>query len=199
MYKKFFKRLLDFLFSLFFLPFFVILFLLFAPIIFFSDGGAIFYIAQRVGKNGKTFNMVKFRTMKMDAPDARNKDGSTFNSDDDPRQTRFGKFLRKTSLDEVPQILNVLKGDMSIIGPRPILVSQLEHYDLTKETKFSVKPGISGYAQINGRNAISWEQKDAFDRYYAEHICFCLDVKIFFISIFKVFRKEGINNDNGKN
>ena len=198
MYRKIFKRLLDILFSLIALPFFAILLLFFAPIIYFSDRGAVFYIAQRIGQNGKIFNMIKFRTMKMNVPDLRNEDGSTFNSDDDHRQTRFGKLLRKTSLDEIPQILNVLKGDMSIIGPRPILVSQLDHYDLAKESKFKIKPGISGYAQVNGRNALSWEQKDEFDRHYVEHMNFILDVKIFFLKIFKVFRKEGVNKSNGE-
>lgn len=193
MYKKIFKRVFDILFSLIVLPFFVVLLLLFAPIIYFSDRGSVFYTSQRIGRNARKFSMLKFRTMKMNVPDLRNEDGSTYNSDNDPRQTRFGKFLRKTSLDEIPQVLNVLIGDMSIIGPRPILVSQLEHYDLAMEIKFLVRPGISGYAQVNGRNIISWEEKDNLDRYYAQKVSFWLDTKIFFQTIIKVFVREGVN------
>lgn len=200
MYKKYFKRLFDILFCFLAIVPFLILLLIIAPIIFFDDRGKVFYSASRIGKNGVSFKMIKFRTMKTNAPDIRNEDGSTFNSENDPRLTRFGRFLRKTSLDEVPQILNVVAGQMSMIGPRPILENQLSHYNnLANEIKFSVKPGISGYAQINGRNTITWEQKDEFDRYYAEHINFKLDVKIFCLTILKVFRKEGVDIGNGKN
>ena len=119
MYKHFFKRFLDILISLLVLPFFVLIFIIVAPLIFFTDKGPIFYCGKRIGRNGKIFKMFKFRSMIVNAPDIRTATGSTYNGDDDPRVTKIGRFLRKTSIDEIPQILNVLKGDMSIIGPRP--------------------------------------------------------------------------------
>ena len=193
MYKIFFKRLFDIIISLFALPFFFILLLLIAPIIYLSDKGSIFYIAPRLGKDGKVFKMYKFRSMKMNAPDIRNEDGSTFNSDSDIRLIKIGKFLRKTSIDEIPQILNIFKGDMSLIGPRPDLASQIEFYDLNSELKFTVRPGLTGYAQVKGRNTISWKEKNQLDRYYVENISLLLDIKIFFLTIIKIFKAEGVN------
>jgi len=137
--------------------------------------------------------MYKFRSMKMNAPDIRNEDGSTFNSDSDERLTKIGKFLRKTSIDEIPQILNIFKGDMSLVGPRPDLSSQIEFYDVGKELKFAVRPGLTGYAQIKGRNTISWKEKNQLDRYYVENVSFLLDAKIFFLTIIKIFKAEGVN------
>jgi undecaprenyl phosphate N,N'-diacetylbacillosamine 1-phosphate transferase len=124
MYKKYFKRILDLILALIALPFWFIIFIIVGPIIYFQDKGPIFYNAPRLGKDGKVFKMYKFRSMKVNAPDIRNEDGSTFNSEDDPRLTKIGKFIRKTSLDETPQLLNIIKGDMSIIGPRPDLPEQ---------------------------------------------------------------------------
>ena len=121
MYKHFFKRLFDLIIALFALPFVLLLILIMVPLIWLTDRGPTFYNAQRVGLNGKIFKMFKFRSMKVNAPDIRNTDGSTFNSSDDPRVTRIGRFIRKTSIDEIPQILNVLIGDMSFVGPRPVL------------------------------------------------------------------------------
>lgn len=193
MYKRFIKRLLDIIISLLALPFFFILLIILTPIIYFSDKGSIFYNASRLGKDGKVFKMFKFRSMKMNAPDIRNEDGSTFNAENDPRLTKIGKFLRKTSLDEIPQVLNIFKGDMSLIGPRPDLASQIEFYDLNSELKFTVRPGLTGYAQVKGRNTISWKEKNQLDRYYVENISLLLDIKIFFLTIIKIFKAEGVN------
>ena len=193
LYKKFLKRIFDIIMSLIALPFFFILLLIIAPLIYLSDKGSIFYIAPRLGKDGKVFNMYKFRSMKMNAPDIRNEDGSTFNSDSDVRLIKIGNFLRKTSIDEIPQILNILKGDMSLIGPRPDLSSQIEFYDITCELKFTVRPGLTGYAQVKGRNTISWEEKNQLDRYYVENISLFLDIRIFFLTIIKIFKAEGVN------
>ena len=193
MYKKFIKRFFDIIVSLFALPFFLILLLIVAPVIYLNDRGSIFYNAPRLGKDGKVFKMYKFRSMKMNAPDIRNEDGSTFNSENDLRLIKIGKFLRKTSIDEIPQIINILKGDMSLIGPRPDLSSQIDFYDVESELKFTVRPGLTGYAQVKGRNTISWKEKNQLDRYYVENLSLILDIKIFFLTIVKIFRAEGVN------
>lgn len=195
LYRKFFKRLFDIIFSLIVLPFFFILLIILSPIIYFADNGPIFYIAPRLGKNGRIFKMYKFRSMKVNAPDIRNEDGSTFNSDNDPRLTKIGKILRKTSIDEIPQLLNILKGDMSFIGPRPDLANQIDFYDLSSEKKFNVKPGITGYAQVKGRNSISWDEKNKLDRYYVKNVSFLLDFKIFVLTILKIIKAEGVNKE----
>ena len=159
----------------------------------FDSKGPIIFKQKRLGKDGKIFDMYKFRTMYVDAPDLRNEDGSTFNSDDDPRVTKVGKILRKTSLDELPQILNILKGEMSFIGPRPDLP---DHYDLYSEDdkkKLLVRPGDTGYAQANGRNSNSWAQRIAMDIYYIENYSLILDIQIFFKTIFSVLKQEGVN------
>lgn len=192
MYGKYVKRILDFLLALIALPFFFLLFLILAPAIYISDGGSVFYNALRLGKNGKTFTMYKFRTMRMNAPDLRNADGSTYNASDDPRLTKIGKFLRKTSLDEAPQILNVLKGDMSFIGPRPDLPEHRELYEKDEPRKLEVRPGLSGLAQAYYRNSIDWKQRIALDIYYIDHICFWLDVRIFCKTIFSIVKRERI-------
>lgn len=192
---KFFKRLFDILFSLILLPFVLLILIILYPIVKLNSKGPFIYKSIRVGRNEKKYKMYKIRTMKLDAPDLRNEDGSTFNSDNDPRVTTVGNFLRKTSLDELPQLFNVLFGSMSFIGPRPDLYNQLELYDINgyDKSKFKVKPGITGYAQVKGRNLISWEEKNELDVFYSNKICFLLDVKIFFLTIFKVFKREGIN------
>lgn len=197
MYKKFLKRLLDILFALLISPFgLIILFLLF-PVVKLNSKGPFIYKSERIGKNEKPFKMYKIRTMKLGAKDIRNEDGSTFSSSKDSRITTVGKFLRKTSLDEIPQIFNVLFGQMSFIGPRPDLYSQIEYYSNGQfdRKKFNVKPGISGYAQVKGRNIITWEEKNKLDLFYVENLRFLLDVKIFFLTIFKIFKREGINRD----
>lgn len=195
MYKYFFKRLIDLTLSLIALPFFGIIFVILAPIIFLTDRGPVFYNAPRLGKNGKVFKMYKFRSMRVNAPDIRNKDGSTYNGEDDPRVTWIGRIMRKTSLDEVPQLLNVLNGDMSIIGPRPFVTTHYYGYDKLepkKKKRISVRPGITGYSQAYFRNSISQDEKIEKDCYYADHVSFALDIKIFFQTVKSVLMQENI-------
>jgi len=196
MYKRLFKRLFDLIFALIAMPFFTIILIIIGPIIYLEDKGSIFYNALRIGKGGRVFKMFKFRSMKINAPDIRNKDGSTFNSEEDSRLTKIGKFIRKTSLDEAPQILNILKGDMSIIGPRPSLPDAFNTYDLYSQKKFEVRPGITGYSQAYYRNSIGLKDKVEKDIYYIEHISFLSDIKIFITTIVNVFRRQNIYNIN---
>lgn len=194
MYKKFFKRIFDFLFSLFLLPLLLIIILFVGPIIYFQDRGTIFYNAPRLGMNGVIFKMYKFRTMKMNAPDFRNPDGSTFNAKDDPRLTKIGKFLRKTSIDEIPQILNVLFGNMSFVGPRPDLAEHMQQYTEIEKKKLNVLPGITGYNQAYFRNSIPWKQRLENDVYYSENVSLKLDIKIIFNTIVSVLKNKNIYN-----
>lgn len=196
MYRKYIKRLLDIIISLICFPFFLVLFIIIAPIIYFSDKGSVFYNAYRLGYKGKTYKMFKFRSMKMNAPDIRNVDGSTFNSEDDPRVTKIGKILRKTSLDETPQILNVLKGDMSIIGPRPNLPSvPYDQLPLIERKRIDVRPGITGYNQAYFRNSVSSEEKFNNDVKYVESVSFAFDTRILFQTIKSVLKRENINTN----
>ena len=194
MYNRFFKRLIDLFFCLIGLPFFLLAFLIFAPIIYMTDRGPVFYNAQRLGLNGKPFKMYKFRSMNVNAPDIRNADGSTYNGDDDPRVTKIGRFMRKTSVDELPQFLNVLLGDMSLIGPRPDPLDDMLIYTPRQKTKLLVRPGITGYNQAYYRNAVEQNEKFEHDVYYAENISFWLDVKIFFKTIVTILKKENVYN-----
>lgn len=177
MYRVFFKRFFDLVLSIIALPFFLIILLIVSPIIYFQDLGSIFYNASRLGKSGKIFKMYKFRSMKMNAPDLRNDDGSTFNAENDSRLTKIGKFLRKTSLDETPQLLNVIKGDMSIIGPRPDLPEAIHLYDEISKKRLSVRPGITGYNQAYYRNSVPTEDKYRNDVYYIDNLSLILDIK----------------------
>ena len=192
MYKKYFKRIFDLILSLIALPFWFIILILVALIIYFQDKGPIFYNAPRLGKDGKIFKMYKFRSMKVNAPDIRNEDGSTFNSEDDPRLTKIGKFIRKTSLDETPQLLNIIKGDMSIIGPRPDLPEHRELYEENEERKLEVRPGVSGYNQAYFRNTVPWKERIQHDIYYIDHLSLWLDIKIFFKTAVSVLKREDI-------
>lgn len=192
MYDRCVKRLLDIVLSLIALPFLALEFIIVAPLIFLEDKGSIFYNAPRVGRGGKQFKMYKFRSMRMNAPDIKAADGSTFNSADDPRQTRIGAFLRRTSLDELPQIINVLKGDMSLIGPRPDLQEEAELYVGEESRKLELRPGITGYAQVYGRNAIPWHDRLALDVDYVKQQSFLLDLRIFFKTFAVVFAQEGV-------
>ncbi len=193
MYKKYIKRLLGFIFSLLGLPVFALIFIVVAPMIFMEDHGPIFYNCSRLGRNGKVYKMFKFRTMKVNAPDLRNKDGTTYNSENDPRLTKIGRILRKTSLDETPQLLNVLIGNMSFIGPRPDLPTSIQElYRPGDEKKLTVNPGITGYSQAYYRNSSTIAQRFDGDVFYAENISFLLDVKIFFRTIKTVFMHENI-------
>ncbi len=198
MYKKYFKRVLDIIFSLLGLPFFILIFCVVAPIILVEDKGPIFYNALRLGKNGKVFKMFKFRTMKVNAPDLRNDDGSTFNSEEDPRLTKIGKLLRKLSIDETPQIINVLISDMSIIGPRPDLPEHINYYSESEIAKLDVLPGITGYNQAYYRNSNEWKERLINDVYYVDNISFKLDVKIFFKTIETIVLKRGVFVESNK-
>ncbi|SEN48974.1 Sugar transferase involved in LPS biosynthesis (colanic, teichoic acid) [Mesobacillus persicus] len=192
MYKSFFKRILDLILALVALPFWFIILLIIGPIIYFQDKGSIFYNAPRLGKDGKVFKMYKFRSMKMNAPDLRNEDGSTFNAEDDPRLTRIGKFIRKTSLDETPQLLNIIKGDMSIIGPRPDLPEHHKLYEGNEARKLEVRPGVSGFNQAYFRNTVPWKERIQNDIYYIDHLSFWLDIKIFFKTAVSVLKSEDV-------
>ncbi len=197
MYVHFFKRVLDILIGLVALPFVLIIIAVLAPIIKHEDAGPVFYNAPRVGKDGVDFKMYKLRSMRVNAPDLVMEDGSTYNGADDPRMTKIGAFMRKTSLDEMPQFLNVLKGDMSVVGPRPDLRRETELYEGEEGLKLSVKPGITGYAAVYGRNSLPWKQRLSLDVYYVKHISFWLDVKVFFRTFATVFAQEGIYVEDG--
>ena len=192
MYDRCIKRLLDIMISLIALPFLVLELIIVAPLIFIEDKGSIFYNAARVGRNGEKFTMYKFRSMRMNAPDIKVTDGSTYNSADDPRQTRIGALLRRTSLDELPQFINILKGDMSLIGPRPDLPEEAALYTEEEHRKLELRPGITGYAQVYGRNAIPWRERLALDVVYVNHQSFALDVRIFFKTFAVVFAQKGV-------
>lgn len=174
------------------LPFWFIIVIIIGPMIYFQDKGSIFYNAPRLGKDGKIFKMYKFRSMKMNAPDVRNDDGSTFNAEDDPRLTRIGKFIRKTSLDETPQLLNVIKGDMSIVGPRPDLPEAIDMYDEISKNKISVRPGVTGYNQAYFRNSVSSKEKLRNDIYYIENLSLILDLRIIIQTILSVLKNEHV-------
>lgn len=189
MYRNFFKSILDFSLAL-------IGFLILSPIfifvtigLYFANQGKPFFFQLRPGKDGKIFKIIKFKTMN----DKKDANGNLLPDGD--RLTKVGSFVRKTSLDEIPQLLNVLKGDMSLIGPRPLRPSYLELYNDFQRRRNEVKPGITGWAQVNGRNSISWEKKFEYDVWYVDHLSFLLDVKIFFMTILKVFKSEGINEE----
>ena len=194
MYKHFFKRVIDLLISLIALPFFLLVLLVIAPLIYFGDKGPVFYNAHRIGKDGKLFKMYKFRSMYVNAPDLRNADGSTYNSEDDPRVTPIGRFIRKTSIDELPQILNILLGHMSLIGPRPDPEDDMLIYTERQKEKLKVRPGITGYNQAYYRNSVLQDEKFEHDLYYAENISFWLDVKIFFKTVQTVLMRENVYN-----
>ena len=194
-YRKYVKRILDIVLSLMAMPFFGILFIFIAPAIWMEDHGSVFYTAPRRSQYGKTFMMYKFRSMIMNAPDLRNKDNTTFNSPTDSRITKVGKVLRRTSLDEVPQILNILKGDMSIIGPRPnIPTPGLKYEDIPEKEKkrLEVKAGLTGYVQAYYRNSVSKDVKLEADSYYVDNCSFWLDCKIFFKTISTVLTSKGV-------
>ncbi len=153
-----------------------------------NKGAGAFFLQARPGKNGKIFKVIKFKTM----TDERDMQGNLLS--DEKRLTKVGAFVRKTSLDEIPQLLNVIKGDMSLVGPRPLLVEYLPLYNEFQARRHEVKPGITGWAQVNGRNAISWEKKFELDVWYVDHISFGLDMIIFFLTIKKVLIREGISS-----
>ena len=189
MYKNYIKRILDIIYSLGFILCFWWVYILVAILVRVKLGSPVIFKQQRPGLNGKVFTMYKFRSM----TDAKDKDGKLLS--DEERLPRFGKLLRATSLDEIPEFFNILKGDMSLVGPRPLLVQYLERYNERQARRHEVRPGITGWAQVNGRNAISWEQKFEYDVEYVEKCSFLLDVKIIFMTIKKIFIREGISQE----
>lgn len=189
MYKKYIKRIMELFFSLTFILCFWWLYILIAALVRQKLGSPVIFKQQRPGLNGKVFTMYKFRSM----TDAKDKDGKLLS--DEERLPRFGKILRSTSLDEIPEFFNILKGDMSLVGPRPLLVQYLERYNERQARRHEVRPGITGWAQVNGRNAISWEQKFEYDVEYVEKCSFLLDIKIIFMTIKKIFIREGISQE----
>lgn len=189
MYKNFFKRLIDFIAALFGLIILSPVFLLVTIGLFFANQGRPFFFQLRPGKGGRIFKIVKFKTMND------RKDGNGELLPDADRLTSVGAFVRKTSLDEIPQLINVLKGDMSLIGPRPLLVQYLPLYNERQARRHEVRPGITGWAQVNGRNAISWKQKFDYDVWYVDNLSLGLDIKIIILTIKKVFISEGINQE----
>lgn len=198
MYTHFLKRIIDIIIGLVALPFVLIVIIIFGPIIYFTDKGPVFYNATRAGKDYKPFKMFKLRSMYVNSPDIRNADGSTFNSDNDPRVTPIGKFMRKTSIDEFPQFLNILIGDMSFIGPRPKLYNserKLSEMDINRQKSYSVKPGVTGYAQAYYRNSITNEEKIKWDAYYADNISMWMDIKIIFQTVWSVIARKNINTE----
>lgn len=191
----FIKHILDKVFAIIFLIILSpILLILIIAVKLDSKGSAVFK-QKRLGKRGHIFEIYKLRTMYVDAPDIRNQDGSTFNSDNDPRVTRVGRFLRKTSLDELPQLFNVIKGEMSFVGPRPDLPEQLDIYTDYEKRKLEVKPGITGYSQAYFRNSIVAEQKFKNDVFYVDNYSIVLDIKILIETIRSVLFKKNINNN----
>ncbi|MGG7036507.1 MAG: sugar transferase [Flavobacterium sp.] len=187
MYRNYFKRLIDLIVS--FTGFVLVLpvLLIVSVLLYFANQGKPFFIQRRPGKNGVVFKIIKFKTMN----DRRDEKGSLLS--DELRLTKIGRFVRKTSLDELPQLINVIKGDMSLIGPRPLLTDYMHLYSEFQNRRHEVKPGITGWAQVNGRNAISWDKKFEYDVWYVDNISFLLDLKIIFKTIQKVVIREGIN------
>lgn len=182
--KPFFDKLVAVLFLLIFSPLFVATVLL----LFIFNRGKVWFLQPRPGKNGAIFTIIKFKTM----TDERDHNGNLL--PDDQRLTWIGKWVRKTSVDELPQLLNILAGQMSFVGPRPLLVDYLPLYDVQQARRHEVKPGITGWAQVNGRNAISWQQRFALDVWYVDHISFMLDVKILALTLIKVIKAEGVSS-----
>ena len=187
--SKFFKRLFDIIASASGLIFLSPVFLILIYLIRKNLGEPVFFTQERPGKDGKPFKMIKFRSMR----DAVDKDGNPL--PDSERLTPFGKKLRATSLDELPELWNVLKGEMSLVGPRPLLMSYLPLYNEFQNRRHEMRPGVTGWAQVNGRNALSWDEKFAHDIWYIDHYSFWLDMKILFLTVTKVFIKEGISAD----
>lgn len=187
MYKNFIKPAIDFVLALVGFLFLSPIFVLVTIGLFFANDGKPFFFQLRPGKNGKIFKIIKFKTM----TDKKDENGNLLPDAD--RLTKIGSFVRKTSLDEIPQLLNVIKGDMSLVGPRPLLPKYLELYNDFQRRRNEVKPGITGWAQVNGRNSISWEKKFEYDVWYVDNVSFLLDIKILILTVLKVVKSEGIN------
>lgn len=195
-YQNFIKRIIDIIISLLVLPFVFVIGIPIAIAIKLEDGGDIFFRGLRYGKGMRKFPMYKFRSMKMNAIDIRNPDGTTFNSENDTRLTKIGAFLRKTSLDELPQFINVLLGDMSLIGPRPSPMGNEATYTNFVKKKFRVRPGITGYNQALKRNSASLEERYKNDVFYSENVSFALDLKIIFMTLKTVLLQKNVYHNN---
>ncbi|MGP8271108.1 MAG: sugar transferase [Terracidiphilus sp.] len=169
--------------------------LLCAIAVWLDSGGPVTFTHDRLGLNGKPFRMLKFRSMYRNAADLRNPDGSTFNAQEDPRVTRAGRWLRRTSLDELPQLINVVRGEMSLIGPRPDIPDALNHYRADDHQRLKVKPGITGWAQIHGRNSLAWERRRDLDIEYVRNQSFWMDIRIILYTIPLVMLGHGIYNE----
>ena len=189
-YSHFFKRFFDLILASIGFIILLPLFLIVWCVLLIKNNGKAFFYKERPGKNERVFRIIKFKTMN-DKTDEQLLPPSD-------RLTRTGNFVRKYSLDEIPQLLNVIKGDMSLIGPRPLLIRYLPRYNDFQKQRHDIRPGITGWAQVNGRNAISWEQKFEFDVWYVKNMSLLLDVKIIFLTIHTVFKKVGINNANNE-
>ncbi|MBQ6631523.1 MAG: sugar transferase [Romboutsia sp.] len=187
--QQLFKRLIDIICSLAGLIILSPIFLIVSILVYTKLGSPIFFTQERVGKDGKIFKMIKFRTML----NSTNKFGELL--DDEERLTTFGKKLRSTSIDELPELINVLKGDMSLVGPRPLLVEYIPLYSKHQFRRHEVSPGITGWAQVNGRNSIDWETKFNLDVEYVDKFNLIFDIKIFFLTILKVLQRDGINQE----
>lgn len=187
MYQKYFKRAVDLVLALIALALLSPVFLALLLLLLVANRGSPLFLQERAGLHGRRFKVIKFKTMN----DRRDAQGQLLS--DEARLTPLGRFIRHSSLDELPQLLNVLKGDMSLIGPRPLLLEYLPLYDEQQRRRHELRPGITGWAQVNGRNAISWEEKFAYDVWYVDHLSFALDVKILWLTVRKVLSLEGIN------
>ncbi|SOC80311.1 Sugar transferase involved in LPS biosynthesis (colanic, teichoic acid) [Salinimicrobium sediminis] len=190
MYRRYWKPLIDFLIAFTALIFLSPFLLFFIFLLALANGGNPFFLQRRPGKQGEIFRIIKFKTM----TDARDAEGNLL--PDSERLTAVGKFVRKTSVDEIPQLINVVKGDMSLVGPRPLLPEYLKIYTPRQHKRHLVKPGITGWAQVNGRNAISWNKKLELDVWYVENLSFLLDIKILWLTFLKVVKSEGVNTAN---
>lgn len=190
------KRLIDILLCIIILPIVLLITIPIAIAIKIEDGGPIFYKSRRIGKGFKEFNMLKFRSMKVNAPDLRNDDGSTYNSQNDSRVTRIGRLIRETSLDELPQCFNVLCGHMSLIGPRAGDVESKDTYKEDEKDKLLVRPGISGYTQAYYRNNLGVREKRLYDAWYAHNVSFWLDIKIIIKTVATVLKRENVYTNN---
>ena len=193
MYKLFFKRVIDIFFSLIFILLFWWLYIVIAILVRKKLGSPVIFKQKRPGINEKIFTTYKFRTM----TDEKDKEGNLLSDKD--RLTKFGKFLRSTSLDEIPELWNVIKGEMSLVGPRPLMPKYLAYYTKSEKRRHEVKPGITGWAQVNGRNSLTWEDKFRYDIEYVNSISFWLDLKIIFITIKKVFNRQDISDFSDEN
>jgi lipopolysaccharide/colanic/teichoic acid biosynthesis glycosyltransferase len=189
MYKNYIKRIIDFFTACLGIILLSPIFIIVMIVLFISNKGNLFFFQVRPGINERNFKIIKFKTMN----DKKDEKGNLLS--DTKRLTKVGRFVRRTSLDEIPQLINVLKGDMSLIGPRPLLVQYLPLYNNIQKQRHDVRPGITGWAQVNGRNAISWQQKFEYDIWYVDHLSFKLDLKIILLTIKKVFTREGISQN----